>query len=48
MGKSSEEFIKQREMELNSPSISGDFSWDKYFINLGKQYKTTSNEESNI
>ena len=44
MGKSSEEFIKQREMELNSPSISGDFSWDKYFINLGKQYKTTINE----
>tara|TARA_R110002110_G_scaffold60543_3_gene170414 strand:+ start:437 stop:583 length:147 start_codon:yes stop_codon:yes gene_type:complete len=48
MGKSSEEFIKQREMELSSPSISEDFSWDIYFRTLGNQYKTTINEESNI
>ncbi len=48
MGKSSEEFIRQREMELNSPSTSEDFSWDNYFITLGDQYKNTSNEEENI
>jgi hypothetical protein len=39
MGKSSEEFIKQREEELNSlPILEVPFSWKLYFEQLGKQY----------
>jgi len=39
MGRSSEEFIKQREGELNSlPVAQAPFSWRLYFEQLGKQY----------
>jgi hypothetical protein len=39
MGRSSEEFIKQREGELNSLPITQDpFSWRLYFEQLGNQY----------
>ena len=49
MGRSSEEFIKQREGELNSlPIISTPFSWEEYFVNLGNQYRKTINEKQNI
>lgn len=39
MGRSSEEFIRQREGELNSlPIAQAPFSWRLYFEKLGKQY----------
>ena len=47
MGRSSEEFIKQREGELNSlPTIQAPFSWGLYFEQLGNQYN--KNEKQNI
>lgn len=40
MGRSSEEFIKQREGELNSlPTIQAPFHWRLYFEQLGDHYK---------
>lgn len=39
MGRSSEEFIKQREGELNSlPIVEAPFSWRLYFEQLENQY----------
>ena len=47
MGRSSEEFIKQREGELNSLPIAQDpFSWRLYFEQLGNQYN--KDEKQNI
>jgi len=47
MGRSSEEFIKQREGELNSlPTTQDPFSWRLYFEQLGNQYN--KDEKQNI
>ncbi len=47
MGRSSEEFIKQTEGELNSLPITQDpFSWRLYFEQLGNQYN--KDEKQNI
>jgi len=47
MGRSSEEFIKQRQEEIDSlPNYKMPFSWQDNFVNLGTQY--INNEEQNI
>ena len=47
MGRSSEEFIKHRQEEIDSlPNYQTPFSWRDYFVNLGTQY--INNEEQDI
>ena len=47
MGRSSEEFIKQRQEEIDSlPNYKMPFSWQDNFVNLGTQY--INNDEQNI
>jgi hypothetical protein len=51
MGKSSEEFIKQRERFQESiPLLTSSFDWDGYFLSLHNNYikNNLDNEESNI
>jgi len=51
MGKSSEEFMKQRERFQESiPLLTSSFDWDVYFTSLHTNYikNNLENEESNI
>jgi len=50
MGKSSEEFMKQRErFEDSIPLLTSSFNWDQYFTSLHTNYlNTIKNEEGNI
>jgi hypothetical protein len=46
MGRSSEEFIKQREGELNSlPVTQAPFSWRLYFEKLGNEYSKNEKQD---
>jgi hypothetical protein len=49
MGKSSEEFMKQRErLQDNIPLIDSKFVWGNYFKELGEYYNKQQNEARNI
>jgi hypothetical protein len=58
MGRSSEEFIRLKEVEINSlPTteipeeleiLNSKEIWRQYFMILGNQFKNISNEEKNI
>jgi|TARA_B110000908_G_scaffold170319_1_gene229539 hypothetical protein len=50
MGKSSEEFMKQRErFEESIPLLTSSFNWDQYFLSLHTNYlNKIKNEEGNI
>lgn len=58
MGRSSEEFIRLKEVETNSLPITeipeeleilnSKEVWRQYFMILGNQFKNISNEEKNI
>lgn len=49
MGKSSEEFMRQRERQQESiPLIDSNFTWVGYFKSLNEIYKTEQHEERDI
>jgi len=48
MGKSSEKFIEQRELEHNQiplPPTPTEFTWKEYFVMLGAQYAYKSKKQ---
>jgi len=49
MGKSSEEFMRQRERQQESmPLIDSNFTWGGYFKSLNEIYKKEQYEKRNI
>jgi hypothetical protein len=49
MGKSSEEFIRQREgLQESIPLIGHSFNWENYFSKLGEHYNNKEYEKRDI